>query len=68
MTPNGFPVGARVLVDSPVHQVHQDNAIVRAYFPEGSSSYLFPQYKVDFVGGDKNVAVHVNRVSVGKLF
>lgn len=53
-----FPVGSRVLVDG------RDEAIVRQVFPEGSSSYLFPHYKVDFVDGDRNVAVRWDRVGV----
>lgn len=53
-----FPVGARVLVDG------RDEAIVAQAFPEGSSSYLFPHYKVHFVGGDRNVAVAMKRVGV----
>ncbi len=60
MSTNGFPVGAHVLVDK------RDRAIVKQYFPEGSSSFLFPHYKVDLVGGDRNVCVHVNRVGVRK--
>jgi hypothetical protein len=58
---NGFPIGARVLVDGEVQ------AIVKQFFPEGSSSYLFPHYKLDFVGGDKNVAVSIKRVGVTEL-
>jgi hypothetical protein len=53
-----FPCGARVLIDG------RDQAIVRATFPEGSTSYLFPHYKVDIVGGGRNVAVAVARVGV----
>ncbi len=53
-----FPVGAKVLVDG------RDIATVKQAFPEGSSSYLFPHYKLDFVGGDKNVAVAMKRVGV----
>lgn len=52
-----FNVGAKVLIDQRVA------ATVRAYFPIGSSSYLFPHYKVDISHGDKNVAVAVGRVS-----
>jgi hypothetical protein len=55
-----FPTGARVCVDG------RDQAIVRQAFPEGSSYYLFPHYKVDFVGGDRNVAVAIGRVGVEK--
>ena len=55
-----FPPGARVYVDG------RDVAIVKQAFPEGSSSYLFPHYKVDFVGGDRNVAVAIGRVGVKK--
>ena len=53
-----FPSGARVLVDG------RDEAIVRQAFPAGSSSYLFPHYKLDFVGGDRNIAVSMDRVGV----
>jgi hypothetical protein len=54
-----FPVGARVLVDG------KYQARVLQAFPEGSSSYLFPHYKLDIVGGDKNVAMAMKRVGVG---
>jgi hypothetical protein len=60
MKKQGFPVGARVLVDG------RDSAIVRGYFPEGSSSYMFPHYKVDVQHGDKNMAVSVKRIDVRK--
>jgi hypothetical protein len=53
-----FPIGARVLVDG------RDEAIVKQAFPEGSTSYLFPHYKLDIIGGDKNVAVAMKRVGV----
>lgn len=53
-----FPCGAKVLVDG------RDVAVVKQAFPQGSSSYLFPHYKLDFVGGDKNVAVSMTRVGV----
>ena len=52
-----FPVGARVKI-----RPHGDEAIVRQAFPEGSTSYLFPHYKVDVIGGDKNCAVAFDRV------
>lgn len=55
-----FPSGARVLVDG------RDEAIVKTCFPEGSSSYMFPHYKVDFVGGDKGVVVALKRVGVDR--
>ncbi len=55
MKSEGFPVGARVQVDGVV-------AVVKAYWPEGTSSFLCPHYKLDFLGGDRNVAVHVSRV------
>jgi hypothetical protein len=55
-----FPIGARILVDG------RDEAIVKQAFPEGSSSFMFPHYKVDIVGGDKNVAVAIKRVGVEK--
>ena len=51
-----FTIGARVLIDG------QYPAIVRAAFPKGSTSYLFPHYKVDFVAGDKGAAVAWGRV------
>jgi len=50
-----FSSGDRVKIDGQI-------AIVRQCFPEGSSSYFFPHCKVDFVGGDKNVAVNIARV------
>lgn len=53
-----FPSGARVYVDN------RDLAIVREAFPEGSTSYAFPHYRIDFVDGDKSVAVKMSRVSV----
>ena len=53
-----FPIGARVYIDG------RDLAIVKAAFPEGSSSYGFPHYKVDVVAGDKNMAVSMSRVGV----
>lgn len=56
--PKGFPIGARVLVDG------RDEAIVKQFFPEGSSSFLWPHYKLDFVGGDFNVVVSPARVGV----
>ncbi len=52
-----YPSGARVYVDG------RDEAIVRQAFPEGSTSHLFAHYKVDLVGGDRNVAVAMSRVS-----
>jgi len=53
-----FPPGARVLIDG------RDEARVKQAFPEGSSSYLFPHYKLDIIDGDTNVAVHMSRVGV----
>lgn len=55
-----FPPGARVLVDG------RDEAIVRECFPEGSSSYAFPHYKVNMVGGDQNIAVPIERVGIDR--
>jgi hypothetical protein len=55
---NTFPIGSKVLIDG------RYKAVVRACFPEGSTSFLFPHYKVDMVGGDKNVAVSMNRIGV----
>lgn len=42
----------------------RDAAIVRQAFPQGSSSYLFAHYKVDFIDGDRNVAVKIERVAI----
>jgi len=55
-----FPYGSKVLVDG------RDLAVVKQAFPEGSTSYLWPHYKLDFQGGDKNVAVSMKRVGVVK--
>lgn len=55
-----FPVGALVLVDG------RDEARVAQVFPDGSSSYAWPHYKVHFVGGDRNVAVSMTRVGVDR--
>lgn len=55
-----FPFGAKVYVDG------RDLAVVKQAFPNGSSSYLFPHYNLDYVGGDKNVAVSLKRVGVEK--
>jgi hypothetical protein len=57
---NTFPIGARVYVDG------RDEAIVKQAFPEGSSSYTWAHYKVDFIDGDRNVAVALKRVGVEK--
>lgn len=62
MKTNAFPVGARVLVDG------KQEAIVKQAFPDGSSSFLFPHYKLDFIGGDKNVAVNMTRVGVERAY
>lgn len=53
-----FPIGARILVDG------RDEAIVKQAFPEGSSSFMWAHYKLDFVGGDRNVVVNMSRVGV----
>ena len=53
-----FPVGARILVDG------RDEAVIQQVFPEGSSSFMFPHYRVRFVGGDSNVAITLHRVGV----
>jgi hypothetical protein len=61
MKPNertAFPSGARVLIDG------RGEAIVRQAFPEGSTSYLFPHYKVDIIKGDTNVAIRWDRIGV----
>jgi hypothetical protein len=60
MAKNIFPVGARVYVDG------RHEARVAQSFPEGSSSFMFPHYKVHFIGGDQNVAVALHRVGVIK--
>jgi hypothetical protein len=53
-----FPIGARVLIDG------QDEAIIKEVFPQGSTSFLFPHYKVDVIGGDRNVTVSMKRINV----
>jgi hypothetical protein len=53
-----FPIGARVLVDG------RTEAIVKSAWPEGSTFYLYPHYKLDFVGGDRGVVVRAARVGV----
>ena len=53
-------IGSRAYCDG------RDEVIVRQVFPEGSSSYPWPHYKVDFVDGDRNVAVPLGRVGVVK--
>lgn len=58
MKAEGFPIGARILVDG------RDEAIVKQFFPKGSSLFLFPHYKLDFIGGDRNVVVSPQRVGV----
>ncbi len=58
MTKLGFPPGARVLIEG------RHEAIVRQYFHDGSHALRAAHYKVDFIDGDRNVCVHVNRVSV----
>jgi hypothetical protein len=42
-----FPAGALVLVDG------RRRAVVRETFPEGSTSFAFPHYRVDFVNLDR---------------
>lgn len=58
MAKHRFPSGARILVDG------VDEAIVKAAWPEGSWHYPWPHYKVDFIDGDRNVAVPWNSVGV----
>jgi hypothetical protein len=55
-----FPPGARVLIDG------RDEAIVIQAFPEGSTSYLFPHYKLRSKGSgfSEVFAVAANRVGV----
>lgn len=55
---NSFPIGARVYVDG------RYIARIRAHFPKGSSSYAWPHYKLDYAGGDRDVAVACKRVGV----
>jgi len=50
-----FRLGDRVTVDG-------DEAVVKECYPDGSSSYMFPHCKVDFIDGDRNVAVPLDRV------
>lgn len=52
-----FPVGAVVLVDGARVKIAQ-------VFPEGSTSYMFPHYKVNFEDGDQNVAIALHRCYV----
>ncbi len=40
--------------------------VVKAAYPQGSSSFLFPHYKIDMVGGDRNVAVSMDRIGIDK--
>lgn len=51
-----FPPGVRVLIDG------RDEAIVREAFPQGSTSFLPPHYRVDVIDGDKNVKVAMGRI------
>lgn len=51
-----FPVGAKVLVDG------QYFAKVVQAFPQGSTSYLFPHYKLKI--GNEISAVAMNRVGI----
>ena len=53
-----FPIGARVLIDGA--QV----AIVREIFPEGSTSYAFPHYRLRCVGSMDDCCLALERVSV----
>lgn len=53
-----FPIGARILVDG------RDEAIVKAAWPEGTTSHLFPHYVLDIVDGDRGVVVSMSRVGV----
>lgn len=53
---NTFPIGSRVLVDG------SKEALIKGVFPEGSVSYSFPHYKIDYRDGDKNVAVAMVRL------
>jgi hypothetical protein len=55
-----FPVGAKVMIDG------RHPAIVRAVYPEGSTSFLFAHYKLDVVNGDRNVAVAMKRIGVAQ--
>jgi len=52
-----FPIGARVLIDG------REEEIVKGAFPEGSTSFQFPHYKLDVKGGQW-VAVSMGRVGV----
>lgn len=53
-----FPPGAKVYINGRVL------AKVREAFPEGSTSYSHPHYKVDIQGGERNVAVPFDQVGV----
>lgn len=58
---NQFQAGAKVYVDG------KHAAVVRDAYPKGSASYMFPHYRVDYCGGDRNVAVAWDRVGVGTI-
>lgn len=60
MTRKLFPIGARVYVYG------KDEAIIAQVFPEGSTSYSFPHYKVHYVNGTRNCAVALDLVGVVK--
>lgn len=51
-------IGATVTVDGGYR------AVIRDVFPEGSTSYPFPHYKIDYFDGDKGVAIGFHRVHV----
>jgi hypothetical protein len=55
-----FHSGAAVYIDG------RDCARVREAFPEGSTSYAFPHYRVDIYDGDSNMAVRWDRVGIDK--
>jgi hypothetical protein len=55
---SGFPPGARVYIDG------ETIAKVREFYPGGSTAFMFPHYRLDVVGGDRNVAIAVSRVGV----
>jgi len=59
--PRSLPPGAVVLIDGVVR------ATVVQAFPEGSTSYAFPHYRVNIQGGDRSAAIAMNRCTVKQV-
>lgn len=55
---SGFPVGASVLLDG------KHRARVRAFFPEGSTSFAFPHYVIRETGRGEDSKVETKRIGV----